>query len=146
MRLVGQGLAPSGERKVKVLVTQLCPSLCNSMDCGQPGSSVHGILQARTSGETALINWMTCLKVIQASESYSLVPVLKSRALDYTLLLSPIFQIANCICLKGLCFRGWRFPDLVFSVWRSLWSSMESLQVTKRLQAISEGCLIASGL
>ena len=34
-------------RKVKVLVTQLCPALCDPMDCSQPGSSVHGILQAR---------------------------------------------------------------------------------------------------
>ena len=50
MRLVGQGLTPSGEKKVKVLVTQLCPSLCNSVDCGQPDSSVRGIFQARTSG------------------------------------------------------------------------------------------------
>ena len=33
--------------KVKVLVTQSCPGLCKSMDCGPPGSSVHGILQAR---------------------------------------------------------------------------------------------------
>ena len=28
-------------------VTQLCPSLCNPEDCSPPGSSVHGILQAR---------------------------------------------------------------------------------------------------
>ena len=28
----------------KVLVTQLCPTLCNPMDCSPPGSSVHGIL------------------------------------------------------------------------------------------------------
>ena len=34
--------------KVKVLVTQSCPTLCNPMDCSPPGSSVHGILQART--------------------------------------------------------------------------------------------------
>ena len=33
---------------VKVKVTQLCPTLCNPIDCSQPGSSVHGILQART--------------------------------------------------------------------------------------------------
>ena len=33
--------------KVKVLVAQLCPTLCNSMDCSPPGSSVHGISQAR---------------------------------------------------------------------------------------------------
>ena len=33
--------------KVKVLVTQSCPVLCEPMDCSSPGSSVHGILQAR---------------------------------------------------------------------------------------------------
>ena len=27
---------------------QSCPALCNPMDCSPPGSSVHGILQART--------------------------------------------------------------------------------------------------
>ena len=32
---------------VVVLVFQSCPTLCNSMDCSPPGSSVHGILQAR---------------------------------------------------------------------------------------------------
>ena len=26
---------------------QSCPTLCDSMDCGLPGSSAHGILQAR---------------------------------------------------------------------------------------------------
>ena len=33
--------------KVKVLVGQSCPTLCNSMDHSPPGSSVHRILQAR---------------------------------------------------------------------------------------------------
>ena len=33
--------------KVKVLVTQSCLTLCDPKDCGPPGSSVHGILQAR---------------------------------------------------------------------------------------------------
>ena len=28
-------------------VTQSCPTLCNPMDCSLPGSSVHGIFQAR---------------------------------------------------------------------------------------------------
>ena len=32
---------------VKVLVTQSCQTLCDPMDCSQPGSSVNGILQAR---------------------------------------------------------------------------------------------------
>ena len=33
-------------------VAQLCPTLCNPMDCGLPCSSVHGILQAR------LLEWI----------------------------------------------------------------------------------------
>ena len=37
----------SQEFKMKVLVTQSCPTLCDPMDCNPPGSSVHGILQAR---------------------------------------------------------------------------------------------------
>ena len=32
---------------VRVLVAQLCPTLCDPMDCSSPGSSVHGISQAR---------------------------------------------------------------------------------------------------
>ena len=28
-------------------VTESCPTLCDPMDCGPPGSSVHGIFQAR---------------------------------------------------------------------------------------------------
>ena len=30
-----------------VLVAQLCLTLCNPVDCNPPGSSVHGVLQAR---------------------------------------------------------------------------------------------------
>ena len=33
--------------EVKVLVPQLCLTLCDPMDCSPPSSSVHGILQAR---------------------------------------------------------------------------------------------------
>ena len=32
--------------KVKMLVTQSCPTPCDLVDCSPPGSSVHGILQA----------------------------------------------------------------------------------------------------
>ena len=37
----------SKKSKVKVLVAQSCPTLCNPMNCSPPGSFVHGILQAR---------------------------------------------------------------------------------------------------
>ena len=33
--------------EVKMLAAQLCLTLCNPMDCSPPGSSVHGISQAR---------------------------------------------------------------------------------------------------
>ena len=32
---------------MNMLVAQSCPTLCNPKDCSPPGSSVHGILQAR---------------------------------------------------------------------------------------------------
>ena len=41
--------------EVKVLVAQSCPSLCDPMDYSLPGSSVHGILQAR------ILEWVAIL-------------------------------------------------------------------------------------
>ena len=32
---------------VRAKLLQSCPTICNPMDCSPPGSSVHGILQAR---------------------------------------------------------------------------------------------------
>ena len=40
---------------VCVLVTQSCPTLCDPKDCSSPGSSVHGILQAR------ILEWVAIL-------------------------------------------------------------------------------------
>ena len=40
--LVGQTV-----KKVKILVTLSCPTLCDPMDCSPSDSSVHGIIQAR---------------------------------------------------------------------------------------------------
>ena len=41
-------------KKVKVQVTQLCPTLCDPMDCSLPGSSIHGIFQARVLERVAI--------------------------------------------------------------------------------------------
>ena len=35
-------------------LVQSCPTLCDSMNCSPPGSSVHGILQARTPERVAM--------------------------------------------------------------------------------------------
>ena len=32
---------------MRAKLLQSCPTLCDSMDCSPPGSSVHGIFQAR---------------------------------------------------------------------------------------------------
>ena len=45
----------SNQWKVEVLVAQSCPTLCDPVDCSPPGSSVHGILQAR------ILEWVTTL-------------------------------------------------------------------------------------
>ena len=34
-------------RLVSLVRAQLCPTVCNPMNCSPPGSSVHGVLQAR---------------------------------------------------------------------------------------------------
>ena len=52
--LWGKASLPLGKNnhplKVKLLVAQSCPTLCNPLDGNSPGSSVHGILQARIPG------------------------------------------------------------------------------------------------
>ena len=44
---------------MKVLVTQSCPTVCDPMDCSPPGSSVHGILQAR------ILEWVGSHSLLQ---------------------------------------------------------------------------------
>ena len=42
MRLICIGMCESESE-----VVQSCPTLCNPMDCSLPGSSIHGMSQAR---------------------------------------------------------------------------------------------------
>ena len=66
---------------MKVSVTQLCPTLCDTMDCSPTGSSVHRILQARIlewvavpfSSESPLsIRWPKCWSFsLSPSSEYS---------------------------------------------------------------------------
>ena len=58
----------SKKSKVKVLVAQSCPTLCDSMNCSPQGSSVHGILQAR------ILEWVA----IPVSRSF--LPEIKPRS------------------------------------------------------------------
>ena len=48
--LHGPKLALCTHTVTSVLVAQLCPTLCDPMDCSLPGSSVHSVFQARITG------------------------------------------------------------------------------------------------
>ena len=50
---------------VVLLVTQLCPTLCDPVDCSLPGSPVHGILQAR------ILEWVA-MRIYSVKKSHSL--------------------------------------------------------------------------
>ena len=39
------------------MITQLCQTPCNFMDCSPPGSSVHGILQGKNIGVGCHFYW-----------------------------------------------------------------------------------------
>ena len=44
------GKKPQVREKSESESAQSCPTLCNPRDCSLPGSSVHGILQAKNTG------------------------------------------------------------------------------------------------
>ena len=43
---------------------EACLTLCNPLDYNPPGSSVHGVLQARTLGKVACLPPMECLLLL----------------------------------------------------------------------------------
>ena len=45
--LIGELRSVTQPKKKKVKLLQLCLTLCNPKDCSLPGSSIHGIFQAR---------------------------------------------------------------------------------------------------
>ena len=55
-------------------VAQLCPTLCDLVDCSPPGSSVHGILQARVLEWGAIaFSVPVILQLLLLLSSFSLV-------------------------------------------------------------------------
>ena len=80
----------------KMLVAQLCLTFCDPMDCSLPGSSVHGILQAR------IVEWVAISFSKDSSWSRDRTgsPALQVESLPLSLLGSPK-------CLHGSC----NFPN-----------------------------------
>ena len=87
---------PDGEGEV----AQSCPTLCDPMDCSLPGSSLHGILQAR------ILEWV--------ATSFSRG---SSQPRDWTL----VSHIA------GRCFNLWATREAQTSTkWKIWWSTLHS--------------------
>ena len=65
--------SPGFHQKVKVLVTQSCPTLPNPMDCSPPGSSVYGISPGKNTGWVTMPifsvkAWRASISFFQLSE------------------------------------------------------------------------------
>ena len=63
--------SPMHERKSESEVAQLCPTLSNPMDCSLPGSSIHGIFQARA------LEWVAIAFSLGTTEKLEQVSVLE---------------------------------------------------------------------
>ena len=94
--------------RMPVLVAQSCLTLCNPMDCSPPGSSFHGILQARIlewgshpfSRRSSQPRDRTWSSALQADSSLSEPPVKPHRMLE-----------------QGLIHRVWLSPSLFKRWW-----------------------------
>ena len=60
-------------------VTQSCPTLCNPMDCSLPGSSIHGIFQARVLEWVAISFSRYSIIVIKKKKGQESIQIASSR-------------------------------------------------------------------
>ena len=70
--------------KSEIEVTQSCPTLHNPTDCSPPGSSAHGIFQARVleGGAIAFSGWAT-REALYTGDLYEIESRLKKIILKY---------------------------------------------------------------
>ena len=85
-----------GEVKLSLLcvcakLLQLCPTLCDPMDCSPPGSSVHGILQAR------ILEWVALEGIFLTQGSNSCLLHWQAGSLP----LAPPRKPTNCVNRKS---------------------------------------------
>ena len=136
-------------------VAQSCPTLCNLMDCNLPGSSVHGIFQARVLECVAISqprNQTAFLaSPVLAGDSLSL-GYLESHAqtnLPFILLDRAWVQISLVLWMKRslkldfyVFFLTWYTYKMLISImqWQKLEVSLRELSILWQAQALS-GCL-----
>ena len=69
--------------KMKVLVTQSCPTLCDLMDCSPPRSSIHGILQTRILERVAFSFSKVSSRLMHQSRVYvnPIIPIILTSSI-----------------------------------------------------------------
>ena len=92
-------------RVVMYLVAQLCPTLCNPMDCSPPGSSVHRLSKKKNTG----VGSHSLLQGIFLTQGSNL-SLLHCRQIPYQELAQPDKKIAQnpslSDCLPNSCHKG----------------------------------------
>ena len=90
------------------LITKLCPTLCNHVDCSPPGSSVHGIFQAK------ILEWVAISFSRGSSLTQGLnLPLLHCRQILYHWATREAPSGSKNIeqFKSGLCYFSERFRD-----------------------------------
>ena len=81
-----------------LLVAKSCPTLCNPMDCSLPGSSVHGILQAR------ILEWVAIF--FSRGSSQTLVSCIGRQILYHWTIMAYLTDFSHVLGSRVL--RGWQ--------------------------------------
>ena len=85
-------------------VAQSCPTLCDPMDCSLPGSSVHGIFQARVlewGAKVGVSIYIPTSSVFLSTE----IPGVSRGTISHLMLESELAHLQFICYLVG---RGWR--------------------------------------
>ena len=84
-------------------VAQSCPTLSDPVDCSPPGSSVHGIFQARVLSRVPLPSPMFQCGSLKSSHPHLLPRSPKVCSLHFCLLCCPACRIVGTIFLNSIC-------------------------------------------
>ena len=98
--------------KVKVLVTQLCPTVFDPIDCSPPGSCVHGILQER------ILEWVAIPFSRGSSQPRDWTPVSCIAGRFFTVW--DTREACVCVCLHACmlsCFSHVRLFATQWTLW-----------------------------
>ena len=102
-------------------VAQSCPTLCDPMDCSLPGSSVHGIFQARVLewGATAFSHYLlrSQFVILPPKPSLGHFALLVSFFPFKSTILCPLFNCLINVCLPETQIPGdWGLCIIFFTI------------------------------